>query len=179
LTIVIEVSGTYYGSKGISNTLIYNYFTSLEFLYYLFLLATFVYSTRFRRLIFYLMGAFFAFSMLNVHFIQKEIFATYSYSVGTILVVGGAILYFFDLFYTTASVKLIKEPGFWISTALLFYYCCTYPVMVSTNFLTNTDYSNLFLSILYMLNYFLYTLFAIAFLCQIRIKNSTLSSSQV
>lgn len=119
---------------------------------------------------------YFVFALFNLFFYQGLWnFNSISYAVGCLLVVSFAVYYFYELFRLTKVVKLIREPSFWINTALLINFTCSFPLITSLNFLGEIQYiilSNL-QSIIMVMNIFMYSLFTIAFICQIRYRKST------
>ena len=115
----------------------------------------------------------------NIVFIQKmKTFHTVTYSLGCLLIVVFCIYYFLELFRLPKSVKLKNNPAFWICTGLLFFYCCGFPLYGLMNYWIGISKLILqnFSNIVTILNIFLYTLFAIAFLC-IKTRKYTLSPS--
>ena len=98
-----------------------------------------------------------------------------TYSLGCLLVVATCIYYFWELFQQTYYVKLIREPAFWICSGLLFYYAVSFPIYGLINFVSekNPQVTNVLAIILDSVNIFLYLSFVIAFLCRIKIRNST------
>ena len=84
-----------------------------------------------------------------------------------------SVFYFYELFKRTYSKNIVTDPRFWICSGLLFYYCISFQVYASTNFVKylaiNID--DLIRITLTTLNIFLYVLFSIAFVCERKLKN--------
>jgi hypothetical protein len=77
--------------------------------------------------------------------------------------------------FQTQTVNLLRQPAFWICTGLLFFYTCSFPIYGLFNYLNRAPLiikKNIGVIIL-LLNVLLYSSFTIAFLCRIRVKNST------
>jgi hypothetical protein len=176
ITLVVEITAWLFFQYKINVTLLYIVFTSFEFVFYLFVIAFSIYNLKARKIILWLAAVYPVLVLLNRLFIQQRSFHTITYSIGCLLVVAACIFYFFELFQSTHSVNLIKEPAFWICSGLLFFYCCTFPLIGLWNFLPGL--SDIILKnlndILTFLNILLYSLFSIAFLCKIRYRRSLL-----
>jgi hypothetical protein len=174
ITLAVEITAWLFFQYKINVTLLYIIFTSFEFMFYLFVIAFSIYNLKVRKIILWLMAVYPVLVLLNRLFIQQRSFHTITYSIGCLLVVAGCIFYFFELFQSTRSVNLLKEPAFWICSGLLFFYCCTFPLIGLWNFLPGL--SDIILKnlndILTFLNILLYSLFSIAFLCKIRYRRS-------
>ena len=174
ITLTVEVSAWFFIKYKMNVTLLYIIFTSFEFIFYLFIIAFSIYNLKVRKIILWLMAIYPLLVLLNRIFIQQRSFHTITYSIGCLLVVAGCMYYFFELFQSTHSVNLVKEPAFWICSGLLFFYCCTFPLIGLWNYLPglpkiilkNLNY------ILTFLNILLYSLFSIAFLCKMRFRRS-------
>lgn len=178
LTLIAEIYGPYLSAQNISNVPLYNFFTVFEFCFYMILISLIVNSNKVRKIIrassvFYLIISF-----SNILFFQgMKGFHTITYSLGCLIIVSYCVYYFFELFRLPKSIKLSKNPAFWICSGLLFFYCCGFPLYAFMNFWSNYKWViKSFDSIVTILNIFLYSLFTIAFLCSRTLKY-TLSSS--
>jgi hypothetical protein len=175
LTLVIEAIGSYLTNHDRTNIPLYNFFSVFEFVFYFFLLREIISNKRIRKFTLYLFWIYPLLSTINILFVQKiSQFHTMTYSLGCLLVVFISIFYFFELFQMKQSIKLSRDPAFWICSGLLFFYSCTFPLFGLLNFLNNAP---LFIdrnlgSILTIMNVLLYLLFTIALLCRISIRKS-------
>lgn len=179
LTLMAELLGSYWGSIGKNNVILYDFFSTFEFCFYLWIIGLIVNNTRVKKIIRITILLYIIAATTNILFIQKmKTFHTITYSLGCLLIVFFCIYYFLELFRIPQSVKLKNNPAFWICSGLLFFYCCGFPLYGLINFWS--DISKLvvknFSQIVTILNIFLYSLFTIAFLC-IRTRKYTLSSS--
>ena len=173
----MELIGLILLSRSEHNTLYYNFFTLFEFCFYLFVLSNIIKVKRVKKIILVTLFIFLPVALVNILFIQKETFHSFSYSIGCLLVVTFCIYYFFELFSKPNSIKLVREPAFWICSGLLLYYCCSFPLMGLLNLfytIRPTQIDNIRI-ILISLNIILYTLFIIAFLCRIKSRKYTSS----
>ncbi len=170
-TLAVEVMGNIMESSGQTNIHIYNYFTTFEFCFYLFVLAQMIESKKAKRLIYWTIPLYVVASVINIEFvIQPRRFHTITYALGCLLLVIGSIAYFLELFRRPKSVKLVSTPAFWICSGLLFFYCSSFPLFGLANFWADISPAIIrnFAAIISLLNVFLYTLFSIAFLCRMK-----------
>jgi hypothetical protein len=68
----------------------------------------------------------------------------------------------------------VRQPAFWISSGLLFYYSVTFAQYGLVNFISNlpSNVIQTLLTILVIINTCLYLSFTIAFLCRLKIHRS-------
>lgn len=168
ITLLVELRGSYLQFKGVNNNYIYNFFTVIEFCFYMFLISLIITNQKFRTTIRICSILYIVISVSNILFYQGiETFHSITYCLGCLIIVGVCIYYFFELFRSPKSVKLTSDPAFWICSGLLFFYCCGFPLYASINFWRSSEFmANTFGNIFVILNIFLYSLFTIAFLCQ-------------
>jgi hypothetical protein len=173
ITIIVEITASSLKDSFTIN-LMYCFFTAFEFVYYLLIIKYIIYNQIIKRIISWILIVYPVLVVIDVFYIQPREFHSITYSLGCLLVVTASIYYFFEIFQSKYSVNLVKEPAFWICTALLFYYCCTFPLFGVWNLLKGLPgiiLKNLN-TILTILNYLLYSLFSIAFLCRVRVRKS-------
>lgn len=179
LTLIIEIYGSYLSDIGKNNVPVYNFFSVVEFCYYLNFIRLIIISKKIKKVIIISIVSYFVIAIANILFIQKiNVFHTTTYSGGCLLVAAYCIYYFYELFQAPYSGKLELNPAFWICTGLLFFYCCGFPLYAFIHYWAS-HYQLLissFVTIVTILNIFLYCLFTIAFLCT-RIRSYTLLPS--
>ena len=176
LTIIIELFAGWLSRHGTAATPLYNFFSCVEFLFYMYILKEIILNARIKKIILYVMCVYALLGIINVLFIQKGTnFNSVTYALGCLLIAVFCIFYFFELFQSINSVNLATLPAFWICTGLLFYYTCSFPLWGLANFLRKVPLiiTRNIQVILLLLNVFLYSSFTIAFLCRIRARNST------
>jgi len=172
ITISIELLSIYLFTHGLFTYKAYNFFTAFEFCFYLFIFSKIIMNPRVRRIITYSIILYLVLALINILFYQKNTFHSITYSLGCLLIVACAVYYFLELFQSPTSIKLSKEPSFWISSGLLFYYCCSLPFLGLTGLLSTmpTILVNNVYYILIAMNVLLYSSFTIAFLCKVPIR---------
>jgi len=173
ITLSVELYGIYSTdeNKNASTVLLYNLFSILEFTFYSWMLREIIINKTIKKIILFVLIFYPFISLLNIFFIQgKSGFHTVTYAIGCLIIVAWCIYYFYELFLLAHSVRLLKQPSFWICTALLFFYTFTFPIYGLSNLmmgLPRVVLRNL-QTIVDIINVFLYSLFSIAFLCRIR-----------
>ena len=175
ITFTVEYIGQWMNDNGKVTVTLYNVFTTMEFVFYFWMLRYMVRNRWAKRLLFHSLWFYPVLVILNILFLLKDMqFHTITYSFGGFLIVIATIIYFFELFQFDKPVNLVREPAFWICSGLLFFYACTFPLYALINFFQ--DPSNIIIkniaSILAVVNILLYSSFIIAALCRIRIRKS-------
>jgi hypothetical protein len=177
ITVLVQQIGTYLSQHTIPNAVLYNSFSIFDFAFNFFVLRLIIQNKRVKIIIFFILILYPVVSCLNLfYFKQGGTFRTVNYAIGCSLIVVFCIIYFVELFQLPKAVNLKREPAFWICTAILFSYVCTFPFWGLVGFLNTAPpfiLRNL-TTILMIINILSYSLFTIAFLCRIRIRKSTL-----
>ncbi|PWT70293.1 MAG: hypothetical protein C5B59_20895 [Bacteroidetes bacterium] len=168
----------YLASHSRTNTLFYNLFSLAEVVYYLFIFHEVIRNRNVKNILVYIAPAYFIAGILNIIFQKVAGFNVIIYCLGVFLVVSFCIFYFYELFQLPQTKKLSQDPAFWLCTAFLFNYCCTFPLNAFVSFLRNPPrFLVIDLDIIRMIvNIFTYSLFSIAFLCRFKTNKSILSS---
>lgn len=171
VSVLVESYAIYLRNHGYTNVLLYSFFTATEFVFYLYFLSCIIKNFKIRLLIRYILVFNAVIALINTLFIQKNGFNTISYSFSCLLVVSFCIYYFLELFRYPKFVKLSHEPTFWICSALLFYYCCSFPLYGLLTLLSAIPQSLIANVIMLMnvVNVLLYTLYIVAFVCRLKI----------
>ena len=156
-----------------TNAIVYNIYTIIEFSFYLFILKEIISSKVNKKRILYIIAGFVLIALINILFGQKwNDWNSITYAVGSLVTVTIIIYYFFELFRRPKATDLKKDPAFWICTGVLFFFCCSFPLFGLSNLLVNAPrviIRNLE-AIIIILNCLLYSLFTIAFFCNINFK---------
>ena len=173
---VVDTIGTILVLRGKETNGIYNVYNLFTFEFYLVVLYFILKSSRAKKVLFNVLVGFPILWFINLFFIQGfEEFQSITYSLGCLLVVSFSIYYFFELFQRPTSVRLVLEPAFWITSSLLFYYCCIFPIAGFLNIVGNLSERtiNIYQAVIVVINVFTYSLFLIAFLCLMKIRKYT------
>ncbi len=166
-TMVAEYAGSYLKYIHEPNAFIYNFFSVIEFVFYMFLISLIIKNGKVKKIIRLGSLLYAMVSIGNILFFQgMERFHTVTYSLGCLVIVIICIYYFLELFSSPRSGKLSADPAFWICSGLLFFYCCGFPLYAFMNFWVGFKWMRKsFTDIVSILNIFLYSLFVISFLC--------------
>lgn len=168
----IQEWGSRYGymSIGGSNAISLNLFTTLEFVFYAWLFYQEASSCIRRKKIIYLTFVLLAGVIINMIFFQSPLkFHSYSYLLGSIIIITFCLWFFKDLMSGDRFVELLSYRMFWVSSGLLFFYmgmfvCFTLFEFLSTQILS--EYFIIFNILMNVFNIILYTCFTISFLCR-------------
>jgi hypothetical protein len=175
LTIIVETIASVLSERKIYNILLYNIFTSFEFIFYFWVLRQVITGETVRKILSYCLLLYPLLSLAEIIIrLKANGFHAITYSLGCLLIVALCIYYFIELFQRPHAANLFSESTFWICSGLLFYYSCSFPFFALSNYLTNVQ--NIIVRnlsfILNMMNILLYSSFTIAFLCRIRTRRS-------
>ncbi len=175
LTALVEIIGWQLSDNNANTTLLYNVFTTLEFIFYFWMLRQVIRQKVARRIILFFILLYPVVAGLDIlRGLSAHRFHSETYALGCFLVAAICIFYFLELFVLPHSVSLVREPAFWICSGLLFFYSCSFPIFGYVNFLNRLPVViqlNLGV-ILDLLNILLYSLFAISFLCRYKVRKS-------
>lgn len=104
---------------------------------------------------------------------------SYSFMLGAGLLVLWAALFFYELYHRQETFRLWQLPEFWISAGVLVFYAGSFFQMGLLTYLVrsgNGALANRLYFINHLLNIFLYSLYAVGFLCKSTQKKSSSSS---
>lgn len=158
--------------NGGTNVLVYNIFTAAEIVFYMWMFKGIIVNVLVKKILNVLLFVYPLLFLLNTLFVQKGGYHTITAGLGSLAIVLCAIFYFFELFNSEKSVNLIRQPEFWISSGLLFFYSCSFPLFsLINNFYSPSNKIIVYLlSVSSLLNILLYSSFIVAFLCRIKIR---------
>jgi hypothetical protein len=159
----------------INNMVFVNLVTVFDVIFYVYFVREIIRRPLVKKILLYCLIIYPAIFLVNTLLIQGSVvFHSMTYALGCLLIVVSCVYYFWELFQQNYSVNLSRQPAFWISCGLLFYYACTFPFYGTTNLvraLPDVILRNL-LVIFILLNILLYLSFTIAFLCRPRNRKS-------
>lgn len=176
LTFAVELTGAIIHRKSLNTSPLYNFFSTIEFVFYFGILFQIIRNRIVKKSIVFSIVLYPLIAFTNIIFLQGPYrFHTYTYSIGVFLIVGFCAFYFNEMMKLPVFPNLRREPSFWIIFALFFYYGASLPVWAVNNLMYDLSYDTLsYLGILLLsLNYILYSLFTFAFLCGIKVRKTT------
>jgi hypothetical protein len=168
-------------SHGRYSTGISNVWGIIEFCFYFFVLHEIIGNIKFKRIILYVSSSYAVFASFNLIFIEHKVgLNNVNFTIGCLITVLACIYYFVELFQKTETQSLSRLPAFWICSAFLFNTVLSFPIDAISSFLEESRkassanqfiYKNLETigDITLVLTFVLY---AIGFLCRIRIRKS-------
>lgn len=174
--LVCEYAGRQLARGHHNNVLLYNLVSIGEFLFYFFFYYSVYRVSSAKKAMLFLMPVYLVAALVNIFFIQgKDSFHTYGYMAGCLFVIAGSIYYFLELFRYPQSGSIVRDPAFWIASALLFYYTCVLPVFGILNYISSKSVrvNNILIFINEVSNIILYSLFTLAFLCKLSFRKYT------
>lgn len=174
LTVLVELAGNWYFSKGIKNYQIYNVFTTVEFLFYSFLFYFELKRTFLKKAVVLFVPFFLTCFTINVLFLQgfNKTFNTYTFLLGSFFIVIFCCCYFYEsVLPERIDLQLAKQPFFWVCSGLLIFYLGSVIINALFEYLRTNDLQEqgkkIYQFINLILNVLLYSSFCIAFfLCR-------------
>jgi hypothetical protein len=173
LSLAVELTGLITSRMNLHNQWMFNFFTCIEFLFYSYIYSRLL-EKKWVKVIHYCMIAYPVLFLANVFFNQGVAhFHTITYLIGSVMVVFWCYLYFRQLMLSPHYTPVFRNPVFWISTGLLFFYTGFFFYMSAVDFLGWRDKTYWHI-ISGTLNTLLYGCFLIAFLCRLSLKKMSL-----
>ncbi|AFL83294.1 hypothetical protein Belba_0639 [Belliella baltica DSM 15883] len=169
LAFCLESYGAYTVPRKINNIDVYNiFFVYIETLLILWLFESFFESKKAKLLIKIASISFLFWGIIYTLFIEDlSIFHTYSFSLGSFIIILCCIYYFISVFLKDWFIdeKLASNPLFWITTCIFLFYTSTFLYFSSVTFVTDLD-RNLILilgSLKRTMSIFMYLVMGLAF----------------
>lgn len=169
----VEIFGQWLVRKYGTNIPMFNFYMAFLVTAHIFMLREMVVGKMVKKIVFVILWLYPLICLANIIFVQGiGNWQSYSYLIGNVIVVSLTVYYFFELFRRPTFINLIKEPAFWICSALLFYYMGSFPFLGLANLLVKAprlilNNLSIFLNLLTILQFIL---FSIAFLCRVNFK---------
>lgn len=172
IIVVFEFIGSYLSKLNlpIINGNLYKYFVlPFEFLFWLLFLRLNIESKKNKKVIAVFIASFLATLVIELVWFKK-IYFTFSsiyYSVGSVLLLPTLFFYFQELVSSNRILSFYRQPLFYIFSGVLIFYMGSLPFYLLFNFIQEKYYDTVFLPyyfIAILFNFFMYTLFAIAFI---------------
>lgn len=172
LTFIVEIFARYVVTR--PNHWLYNLYLPIEYLLFSALYYVTFPLKYIRRIIIFCSSFLIVFVIINITCLQKiNEFNTYTLLISGSLILTWVFLYFKLLLQKKEYINLLREPMFWISTGLLFFYAGNVFVAGTLNYFIKADLTiaKLMLQMIKLLNILMFSLFIVAILCQPRRKS--------
>ncbi len=171
---LIEFIGDKLSQKSIPNVWLYNYSSIVEFAFYSWIIIRILPLKKSKNKLKKIVLIYCLIALINIIFFQgKTGFHSITFALGSILIITLCIYYFYQLLLFPNEEKLITQPNFWICTALLFSFTCSFPIFCLNNFYAHKISQNIWpiiSSISNIINIIFCLLLIVAFVCRIKIK---------
>ncbi len=170
LTIIVELSGLWMNQHGIKNYLLFNVFTTVEFVFYSFLFFKHYRKNENKLLSLLFMPLYTLAVIINLIYFQGiDRFHTYTFLLGSFFIVVFCCLFFYEsVLPEYIESTLTKEPFFWVCTGLLLFYLGSVIINALFEYLRTFDMQfegkKIYSTINQILNILLYTAFLISFI---------------
>ena len=112
ITLGVEFANMLFVKTEKMSVMLFNIFTTFEIVFYLFIISCCIYNVKIRKIIWWIIVIYPVLVYINRTFFQVKSFHTSTYSLGCLLIVAACVYYILELFQSTRSVNLLKEPAF-------------------------------------------------------------------
>ena len=182
LTCLVEILGGILASKYGDNLWLYNIFSPIECLVILYFFSRIIIKKKIKHVIAYSIPMVFISTLVTylIHPTFTE-YNSYARTIYLILWILSCGFFFIDVMINSNTMSLIKQPGFWLATGVLFF-SVIFITLISLYqiFSTLPNHKVIFKYFNIVANTFMYVGIAGAFLCQrIATKYYSQSSQQV
>ena len=169
-----EISGIFIAKVFHNNIIFYNVFTTIQVVYYLFLVQSNIQSRSAKRGIVYTVVLFLLVALVNYFFIQDVYteLASFTFTMGCLAITIWVAYFFYELLQSDEIENYLNYPFFWIALGLFIFYVCNIQYMSVYNYLA-VNYKKIFsayFKIIELLDYMMYSFFIIGMLCVSRKK---------
>ena len=168
LTFMVELLGHQLAFKFENNNWLYNIFSPFECIVILYFFSQITREKKMRKIILSFIPIMLLATIVT-YILRPNFFVYNSYArtVYLVLWVLTCCFYFVDVMINDNRVSLIKQPGFWIATGVLFFSVIFIILQSLYNiFTTLPNYKIIVRYFIIVANTFLYVGFAGAFICQ-------------
>lgn len=173
--LIAELGGEMLKQAHRSNVLLFSIYSIIELSFLLYFFRETIYGTDIRKKIRVLQFVMPPIYLVNLLFVQgPRQFNTYTYSLGSLVLVALGVLYLYRLFRNKDTVNLLREPAFWISVGVIFFYTSALSMVGVINYVNEfpPNVIRFVLKLIQSFAVFFYLLFIIAFLCRRNTRKS-------
>lgn len=170
ITFVVEIIAEYLAYTVRNKNAVYNFYSILEFTFLVFLIYNYIQNKRIRRVIVYVICVYLPVMLVNIFFIQGiHHFHTITFLPGSLLLILFSAWCLYELFFKNPAKAPFKQPAFWIATGILLFRSCSVPIFLVLEFGRQFTFKESVLISQFMLaiNLIYYSLFSIAFFCNL------------
>ncbi|TAF52679.1 MAG: hypothetical protein EAZ62_05715 [Sphingobacteriia bacterium] len=183
LTLCVELVGLIFTLQDIQNYMIFNIFTTIEFVFYAYMFHRHIESDWIKKIILLFIPLYVLAVIINLTFIQgTRNFHSYTFLIGSFFIVSFCCLFFYEsVLPEHLDTPLTKQPFFWVCTGLLLFYLGSVIINALFEYLRSFDMQEegkrIYGIINQSLNVVLYSAFTFAFLlCRNNSKTYSLPS---
>jgi len=165
----VETYTTYFRTHRLSNAWIYNWQVPVQHLLYLLILYYALERPSSQRLMLYFMAALVLLAGISaVILTEKGRFNTIGYCCGSVLVVIGIILKFYEMLQNPTDFNFLRKPFFYLLFAFLLFNVGSLPYFAMGNWLYfEIGYKSavlILINVMSILNYVLYATYTTVFI---------------
>lgn len=118
-----EVAGIIISNMHRPNQFLFTIYSIVELSFFLYFFSETIYGAGVRKKIRALQIAMPILWLLNVLFLQgPRQFSSYTFSLGCLILVTLGFVYLYRLFKNKEQVNLLREPSFWVSVGVIFFF---------------------------------------------------------
>ncbi|MEL6537594.1 MAG: hypothetical protein AAFQ98_19395 [Bacteroidota bacterium] len=155
-------------NPGQNNSSLYNFFAPLQWLLYGVMLHRILQSRTNRKALGVLIAIFLAITLISLPgYLRTQQYNVISHAAGTLMIVSGVFLAFYEMLKSPISLNFLKHPYFYLLFFLLFFMVGTAPYFVMGNWvyfnMGRPDLAMVLNNVMSILNYLLYTVYTICF----------------
>lgn len=164
------------GTLFAGNYWIYNIYSIVAFVMYISLFTSIIKNRKWRKalklcLLLYVIGCIINLLLTDIYF---KAHSTFTFFAGTIIVIVAIGVYYFQLLKSDELLEIRSSVPFYISIGALVYHMGFVPLVIYSSYFkkSSPEFVEIYIFILYGINYFLYSLYALGFLICSRKKKS-------
>ncbi|MFD2565646.1 hypothetical protein [Aquimarina rubra] len=151
------------------NKWVYNVYDVISFTFYLLYFVNLIDNQKYRKISIKIVSIYVLACVVNLAFsgVFFKTNSTFNASVGTILLVLYIIYYYFQMLQSEKILEFYKSIPFYVSVGALVFHLIVNPIFIYEQYYSNTtspEFVRIFLTILTILNIFMYSCYAVGFL---------------
>ncbi|HEU5145872.1 MAG TPA: hypothetical protein VFT90_04120 [Chryseosolibacter sp.] len=178
IIVVVELFLTFNKESFFFNAIVYNVQVPLQHLLYLYILYAAMEGRRARRVVLISAILFVAVALISTIFLTSgNRINTVAYCTGSVLIIGSILIKFHEMLQNPTEFNFLRNPFFYMLFAFLLFNVGTLPYFTMGNWLYYSmeggrDVLMVFINVMSVFNFVLYTTYSIAFVWMILKKGS-------